>query len=63
MAGVAGYSLSLDGVAETFQSTASTMYGIYSAHITQLQQEVNDFFSPAGGGARTKMRGFTMGGI
>ncbi|MGG1673523.1 hypothetical protein ACIFOE_23355 [Paenibacillus sp. NRS-1783] len=63
MAGVAGYSLSLDGVAESFTSTASAMYGTYSAHITQLQQEVNDFFSPAGGGARTKMRGFTMGGI
>ncbi|AKG36092.1 hypothetical protein [Paenibacillus durus] len=63
LAGVAGYSLTLDGVAESFQSTASAMYGTYSAHITQLQQEVKDFFSPAGGGARTKMRGFTMGGI
>ncbi|MEC0169909.1 hypothetical protein [Paenibacillus graminis] len=63
MAGVAGYSLGLDGVTETFQSTASTKYGIYAAHIMQLQQEVNDFFSPVGGGSRTKMRGFTMGGI
>ncbi|MBE0335112.1 hypothetical protein [Paenibacillus sp. 23TSA30-6] len=63
MAGVSGYSLTLDGVAESFTSTASTIYGKYAAHITQLKQEVNDFFSPAGGGARTKMRGFTMGGI
>ncbi|KAF6569093.1 hypothetical protein G9G53_22660 [Paenibacillus sp. EKM206P] len=63
MAGVSGYSLTLDGVAESFTSTASTIYGKYAAHITQLQQEVNDFFSPKGGGARTKMRGFTMGGI
>lgn len=63
LAGMAGYSLSLDGISESFQSTASAMYGTYSAHITQLQSEIAEFFDPRKGGARTKMRGFTMGGI
>ncbi len=63
LAGMAGYSLSIDGISESFQSTASAMYGTYSAHITQMQTEIANFFDPKFGGARTKMRGFTMGGI
>ncbi|WP_307535397.1 hypothetical protein [Paenibacillus sp. W4I10] len=63
LAGVANYSLSLDGVVESVQTTASATSSTYSAHIKQLQQEVDSFFDPKAGGARTKMRGFTMGGI
>lgn len=63
LAGMAGYSLSIDGISESFQSTASAMYGTYSAHINQMQTEIAAFFDPKIGGARTKMRGFTMGGI
>ncbi|WP_017814464.1 hypothetical protein [Paenibacillus shenyangensis] len=63
LAGMAGYSLSIDGISESFQSTASAMYGTYSAHIVQLQSEVSAFFDPKIGGGRTKMRGFTMGGL
>ncbi|WP_308722496.1 hypothetical protein [Paenibacillus polysaccharolyticus] len=61
--GVSNYSLSLDGVVESVQTTASATNSTYSAHIKQLQQEVDSFFDPKTGGARTKMRGFTMGGI
>ncbi|WP_156897644.1 hypothetical protein [Paenibacillus massiliensis] len=63
LAGVANYSLSLDGVVESVQTTASATSTTYSAHIKQLQQEVDNFFDPKVGGARTKMRGLTMGGI
>lgn len=63
LAGVASLSTSIDGLSESFSTTASATSATYGAHIKQYQDEVDKFFSAKGAGARTSERGFTMTGL
>lgn len=60
LAGVASLSTSIDGLSESFSTTASATNATYGAHILQYQKEIDAFFSPKHGGARTSERGFTF---
>lgn len=70
LAGVASISTSVDGMSQSFSTTASATNATYGAHILQYRQEVNAFFSTGNpakgehggvpGGARTYYRGFTI---
>lgn len=63
LAGVASLSTSIDGLSESFSTTASATSATYGAHIKQYQDEVKDFFSEKSGGARSAYRGFTITGF
>lgn len=41
--GLAGQSLSIDGLSQTFQTTASAMYSAFSARISQYSKEVEHY--------------------
>lgn len=70
LAGYASISTSIDGMHESFSTTASATNATYGARILQLRGEVNGFFGEAGaakgehgttaGGARSYYKGFTM---
>lgn len=60
LAGLANASTSIDGLSESFGTTASATSTTYGAHIAQYQKEVDDLFDPKKGGARTSERGFTF---
>lgn len=60
LAGVASISTSVDGLSESFSTTASATNATYGAHILQYQKEVDAFFDPKSGGARQYYKGFTM---
>lgn len=61
LAGVASMSTSIDGLSESFSTTASATSATYGAHIKQLQDEVDDFFKK--GGARSSVLGIMMTGL
>jgi hypothetical protein len=61
LAGVASLSTSIDGLSESFSTTASATSATYGAHQKQLQDEVDNFFKK--GSARSVYRGFTMTGL
>lgn len=61
LAGVASLSTSLDGLSESFSTTASATNATYGAHILQYQKEVDSFFTK--GDARSAYRGITMIGL
>lgn len=63
LAGVASLSTSIDGLSESFSTTASATNATYGAHILQYQKEIDTLFSPKGGGVRTSERGITMTGL
>jgi hypothetical protein len=64
LAGVASQSTSIDGVSESFSTTASATNTTYGAHILQYQKDVDALFNPAkGGSARASERGITMIGL
>jgi hypothetical protein len=60
LAGVASLSTGIDGLSESFSTTASATNATYGAHILQYQKEVDALFNPKSGGARTSERGFTF---
>lgn len=59
-AGIASTSTSIDGLSESVSTTVSGNSSLYNAHIKQYAQEVDDFFNPAKGGARSSERGITF---
>lgn len=61
LAGVASLSTSIDGLSESFSTTASATSATYGAHIKQYQDDIKTFF--AKGNARSAYRGFTMTGL
>jgi hypothetical protein len=63
LAGVASLSTSIDGLSESFSTTASATSATYGAHIKQYQEEIDSLFDPRKGAARTSERGFTMTGL
>lgn len=63
MVGIASISTGMDGLSESTSLTASATASTYGAHIMQLQKEVDKFWSPKGGGARSSERGITMIGL
>lgn len=63
LAGVASQSTSIDGVSESYSTTASATNATYGAHINQYQKEVDALFDPKQGAARTAERGITMVGL
>jgi hypothetical protein len=64
LAGVASLSTSIDGLSESFSTTASATNATYGAHILQYQKEVDTLFDPKeGAGLRTSERGITMIGL
>lgn len=63
LAGIASQSTGIDGVSESFSTTASATNTTYGAHISQYQKEVDKFFDPKDGAARTTERGITMIGL
>jgi hypothetical protein len=63
LAGVASLSTSIDGLSESFSTTASATNATYGAHILQYQKEVDELFHPKKGAARTSERGFTITGL
>jgi hypothetical protein len=60
LAGVASLSTSIDGLSESFSTTASATNATYGAHILQYQKEVDAFFNAKDGGARSSERGITF---
>lgn len=70
LAGVAHISTSVDGLSESFGTTASATNATYGARIMQLRGEVNGFFAESGGakgehgtsagGAKSRYKGFVM---
>ena len=69
LAGIASQSTSVDGLSESFSTTASATNATYGSRIIQYQQEINAFFDVKGGssaqgsaagGARTYYKGITM---
>lgn len=63
LAGVASLSTSIDGLSESFSTTASATNATYGAHQLQYQKEVDTLFSPKGGGLRSSERGITFIGL
>jgi len=63
LAGVASLSTSIDGLSESFSTTASAENTTYGAHIYQYQKEINDLFSLKGGALRSSERGITFIGL
>lgn len=63
LAGISSQSISMDGLSESLSTSSSATSGTYTSHTLQMQKEVDNFFSPKGGGARTSERGFTMTGL
>jgi hypothetical protein len=64
LAGVASLSTAIDGLSESFSTTASATNATYGAHILQYQKEVDALFDDKkGGGLRTSERGITMTGL
>lgn len=63
LAGVANMSTSIDGLSESFGTTASAENTTYGAHIYQYQKELKEFFDPKLGGVRSSERGITMTGL
>lgn len=59
-AGIASLSTSIDGLSESMSLTSSAENILYGGHVKQYQSEVDAFFSPKGGAARSSERGFTM---
>jgi hypothetical protein len=60
LAGIASLSTSVDGLSESYSTTASATNATYGAHILQYQKEIDNFFDPKSGGARTYYKGFSM---
>lgn len=68
LAGVASVSTSVDGLSESFSTTASATNATYGARVLQLRGEVADFFNYSSkgergggsGGARSYYKGFQM---
>jgi hypothetical protein len=70
LAGIASLSTSVDGMSQSFSTTASATNATYGSRILQYQQEVNAFFleggqakgehSPTAGSARSYYKGFTF---
>lgn len=60
LAGIASYSTGIDGLSQSVSTTASATNATYGAHILQYQKEIDAFFDPKSGGARTYYKGFTM---
>jgi hypothetical protein len=58
LAGYASGSTSIDGLSESYSTTASATSATYGAHILQYQKEIEEFF--AKGKARSMARGITM---
>jgi hypothetical protein len=64
LAGVASLSTSIDGLSESFSTTASATNATYGAHQLQYQKEVDALFDPKdGAGLRSSERGITMIGL
>lgn len=63
MVGISSISTGIDGLSESTSLTASAEFSTYGAHIAQFKKEVEAFFSPKGGGARSSERGITMIGL
>lgn len=63
LAGVASQSTSMDGLSESFSTTASATNATYGAHILQYQKEVDALFDPKDGALRSSERGITMIGL
>lgn len=57
LAGVASLSTSVDGLSESYSTTASATNATYGAHILQYQKEVDDFFDPKKGDGRGRYTG------
>lgn len=67
LAGVASQSIGMDGLSQSFSTTASAENTTYGAHITQYKKDVLEFFNEGGGGgttqnggARTYYKGFNF---
>lgn len=62
LAGVASLSTSIDGLSESFSTTASATNATYGAHILQYQKELDTLFSEKedGAGVRSSERGLTF---
>jgi hypothetical protein len=63
LAGVASLSTGIDGLSESFSTTASATNATYGAHQLQYQKEVDALFSVKGGALRSSERGITMIGL
>lgn len=63
MGGVSNMSTSIDGLSESVGTTTSANSTMYSARINMYQKDVDDFFDPEKGGARSSERGITMIGL
>lgn len=63
MGGISNSSISIDGLSESFGTTTSANSTAYSARINMYQKDVDDFFDPTKGGARSSERGITMIGL
>lgn len=60
LAGVASYSGGIDGLSQSVSTTATSTSSTYNSHILQYRKEIDAFFDPKDGGARTYYKGFTF---
>ena len=60
LAGIASASTSMDGLSESFATTASATSATYGAHIKQYQDEIDTFFDEKKSGVRSSERGLTF---
>jgi hypothetical protein len=60
LAGIASMSTSIDGLSQSISTTASATNNTYAAHQLQYQKEINAFFDPKHGGARSYYKGITL---
>lgn len=57
LAGIASQSIGMDGLSQSFSTTASAENTTYGAHVTQYKKEVLEFFNEGGGGGTTQNGG------
>lgn len=60
LAGVASYSSGIDGLSQSVSTTASATNATYGAHMLVYEKDVDEFFDPKSGAARSYYKGFTM---
>lgn len=63
LAGIAGMSTTIDGLTESYETTASSTSATYGSRILQYKRELDDLFDETKGGLRSSERGFTITGL
>lgn len=63
LAGVASLSTGVDGLSESYSTTASATNATYGAHILQYQKDIKEFFDQKDGDGKGRHLGIRMTGV